>query len=63
MSAKLLVDGDGCILTLNAFGLMVHRMAHTSSANAVTQEMLLKTPPFSTITYNNKNVITGVVLD
>lgn len=60
LSAKLLIEGAADqVLTLCAFGTLLHRMCQVETASDVTQDALLKAPPFSNITYSEKAVITG----
>ena len=66
MSAKLLIHcgAKNYIMTLHAFGRMVYDLAGLSAGEiaadvCVTHEMLLKSPPLSTLSYNEKQVITG----
>ena len=43
---------------LQAFGSIVQRLAGVEDGE-VTVDDLLNTPPFNTISYNDKNVVTG----
>ena len=61
LSAKLMLqEQNGTITTLSAFGTLLQQMSMVPVATDVTQETLLKAPPLQTITYNDKNVATGI---
>lgn len=62
MSAKLLMESYGTTTTLHAFGKILMEIAKATTADEVTQEGLLDTPPLTTVFYNDKNVITGISL-
>ena len=60
LSAKLLMESYGTTTTLHAFGNILLEICKATTADEITQERLLNTPPLTTVFYNDKNVITGV---
>ena len=62
LSAKMMLQEQdrSAVIPLSAFGSVLHRMAHVSLPSDVTQEALLEAPPFETITYNSKGIITAI---
>ena len=65
LSARLLVlhhsstSDNKFYKSLQAFGSVVQRLAGVEDGEEVTVDDLLNTPPFKSISYNDKNVVTG----
>ena len=62
LTAKLVFEeGRGATSNpLSVFGALLQQMCSVSTPREVTQEALLRAPPFRTVTYNDRHVVTGI---
>ena len=63
MYIKLLMMANGKIQSLSAYGKVVEDLANASEYGETTEEAFLALPILKTITYNDRNVITGFQSD
>ena len=59
ISAKLLFKDNTNMHTLYAYGNMVKNLSGITDSTTLTEDSLLTIPKFSTITYNENNVVTN----
>ena len=58
LSAKMLFMASSKIYSLNAYGKTCRDLAEVTDDAEVSEEALMKLPQLSTVTYNDKNIIT-----